>query len=92
MLDGKSFDVINPVQEDMPEPQFKKFKDAGVNMRTNAFMTHPILNEEGELCLNVQIMAREKKNAKGKHKLYAGFTNFDEVFFGIFSAFIQAKV
>ena len=38
MLDGKSFDVINPMQEDMPEPKFKKIKDASSAMRTNMFM------------------------------------------------------
>ena len=57
-------------------------------MRTNAFMTYPIFNDDSELCMNVQLIAKEKKNAKGKVKLYAGFTNFDEVFFGIVSAFV----
>ena len=34
MLEGRAFDVINALQEDMPEPQFKKYKDAATPMRT----------------------------------------------------------
>ena len=51
-------------------------------------MTHPIFNAEGELTLNIQLIARRKRNSK----FAAGFTNFDEVFLSIFSANIQAKL
>lgn len=60
-------------------------------MRTQAFMTHPIYNADGELTMTIQVMAKEKKNSKGKVKLYQGFSNFDEVFLSIFSAFVQTK-
>jgi len=92
VLEGKAFDVINPVSEDMPEPQFKKYKDAGSVMRTQSYMTHPIYNSEGDLFMTIQVMSKEKKNSKAKVKLYTGFTNFDEVFLAIFSAFIQTKM
>lgn len=72
----------------MADPQFKKFKDAALPIRTNEFMTHPIFNAEGELTLNIQLIARRKRNSK----FAAGFTNFDEVFLQIFSANIQAKL
>lgn len=55
-------------------------------------MVHPLFNQEGELVASIQVISREKKNAKGKQKLYAGFTNFDEQFFHIVAAFVQAKV
>jgi len=63
-----------------------------VPMRTQAYMTHPVFNVDGELLACIQVMSREKKNAKGKNKLYSGFTNFDEQFFHVLSCFIQAKV
>ena len=76
VLDGKFIDVIGPSDATMADPQFKKFKDAALPIRTNEFMTHPIFNPDGELALNVQIIARRKRNSK----FAAGFTNFDEVF------------
>jgi len=76
----------------MPEPQFKKYKDASIAVRTQSYMTHPVFTADGELCCCIQIMAKEKKNAKTKNKLYSGFTNIDEIFLGILSAFVQAKV
>lgn len=55
-------------------------------------MTQPVFNADGDLCLTIQVLAKEKKNSKGKTKLYSGFTNFDEVFLAIFSSLIQAKL
>ena len=55
-------------------------------------MTHPIMGADGELIACIQVISKQKKNAKSQMKLYAGFTNFDELFFGMYSAFIQAKV
>ena len=47
-------------------------------------MTVPIFNPDGELALNVQLIAKRKRNSK----FAAGFTNFDEVFLQIFAATI----
>ena len=88
VLDGKFIDVIGPSDATMADPQFKKFKDAAQLIRTNEFMTHPIFDVEGDLALNVQLIARRKKNSK----FAAGFTNFDEVFLQIFASNIQAKL
>ena len=55
-------------------------------------MARPIFTADGELCCCIQILSKEKKNAKGKVKLYSGFTNVDEVFLGILAAFCQSKV
>ncbi len=41
--------------------------------------------------MTIQVMSKEKKNSKGKVKLYQGFSNFDEVFLSIFSAFVHTK-
>lgn len=51
-------------------------------------MTQPIFNSDGELTLNIQLIAKRKRNSK----FAAGFTNFDEVFLQIFAANIQAKL
>ncbi len=62
-------------------------------MRTNVFMLQPIVGTDGELAMALQLMAKEKKNSRGnKTKLYAGFTNFDEVFLAIIASFFQAKL
>ena len=51
-------------------------------------MTHPILNNEGELSLNIQLLSRKKRNSK----FAAGFTNFDEIFLQIISSVATAKL
>ena len=77
----------------MPEPKFKKIKDASSPMRSNVFMLQPIMGNDGELAMAIQLIAKEKKNSRGnKNKLYAGFTNFDEVFLAIVAYFFQTKL
>jgi len=49
MLEGQCFDVINSADEDMPEPRFNKFSEAGVVTRSQNFMLHPIFSADGEL-------------------------------------------
>ena len=68
----------------MVDPQFKKYKDASKPIRSNEYMTYPIYTSDGELCLNIQLMSKKKRNSK----FAAGFTNFDEVFLQIVSAVI----
>ena len=64
VLEGKYIDAIGKLDVPMADPQFKKFKDANQPLRTIEFMTTPIYNTDGELCLNIQLLSRKKKNSK----------------------------
>lgn len=74
-VDGKYIDVIGKADTQMADPMFKKMKDALVPVRQTEFMTQPIFTGDGELCMNIQLLSRKKRNTK----FTTGFTNIDEV-------------
>ena len=76
VIEGKYIDVIAKNNEPLVDPIFRKFKDTAKAVRTQDFMTHPVLAADGELCFNIQIMSKKKKATN----FGVGFTNFDEVF------------
>ena len=49
MLESHAFDVINSADDEMPEPRFAKYSDAGVVTRKQSHMLHPIYSHDGEL-------------------------------------------
>ena len=53
------------------------------------FMTMPIFNQDGNLTMIVQVLAKTKSKT---NQLSAGFTNFDEIFLSLFVSCIQLKV
>ena len=88
LLEGRAFDVINLATEDMHEPKFKSFAKMGAAIRTQSYMTYPIFSIDGDVIACIQCLSKDKKGAKTKQKLYAGFSNFDELFFGMFVTFV----
>ena len=72
----------------MPDSMFKKKGDNERLYRTNDSMSCPVFGIDGDLCLNIQVLARSKRNSK----FSAGFTNVDAYIMQLFSHIIQVKV
>jgi len=87
-LDGKFLDAIGLENTEIANPKFKGFKDAGKQCRTIEYLSHPVLGADGNLCLNLQLLAPNRRN----QKYAAGFTNFDEVFLQILASVVQTKL
>ena len=91
LLEGRAFDVVNSADEDMHEPRFKKYVDAASTHRSQSYMAHPIFSADGELIACIQVLSKEKKNARSTQRFFIGFSNFDEIFLAISTIFIQTK-
>ena len=87
-LDGKFLDVIGLDETELADPKFKGFKEAVKACRNLDFLSHPVMNIEGALCLNLQVLAPVKRQSK----YAAGFSNFDEIFLHLISDIVQAKL
>ena len=88
VLDGRGLDVIGQRSQPMSDPLFKRSKDAARPMRTNEYISVPIFGLEGGLCLNVQVLAKRKRNSK----FSAGFTMTDELLLQLFCKIIEIKL
>jgi hypothetical protein len=51
-------------------------------------MSYPIMDIDGELCMNLQVTSKKKKNSQ----FAAGFTMFDEIFLHLCGNFLQIKL
>ena len=88
VLDGKFVDMIGLTKLPIQDPLFKKLREAKKPIRTHEYLSYPIFDMDGELCMNLQVTSKKKKNSQ----FAAGFTMFDEVFLHLCGNFLQIKL
>ena len=72
----------------MSEPKFQTSADSENPRRTTEYMSVPVFGLDGQVCLNLQVISKRKRNSR----FLAGFTNSDDTLFQLFALIIQIKV